>query len=225
MMKRNLERDIEWLIHDFEGDQMPKKDLREKSLPPTAGTLLFSYISGVGLHPSLDPCVEKADLSMIRNLMKEDVPLAPGSIVAVSLAFCFEHTGIYMGNGKFLELYGDGSINMVGKKDFLDGAYRNNDFPVRTGIHVYVASQGDQPIVVKEAVEQGTTLYKKVKKIPYHVLHNNCHMFTGFCLFGRDFQRNYGCRFFTNLTRMIITELAPSVDSFSWRISDCHYGE
>lgn len=233
MANNSIDDDIEWLLHDFQENNMSKNDLKESTISTTSAgaSSAFSFLFGSQLtrtrlptktYPEFprDPYVEKADLSLLGNIFKDNVNLVPGSIVAVSLAFVFEHTGIYIGNGEFIELYGDGSINKVDKNNFINGAYRNNDFPVRTGVNIYVAAIKNRPIVADRAKEMAIKLYKEVKQINYNVLKNNCHMFTGFCVFGKDFQKNHGCRFFTNLTRAVIDELSPSINDFYWRMSD-----
>jgi hypothetical protein len=243
---------MKWLLNDFKEKDMCRDDLKDKT-----GMLPVESVKGSSCFPrpleiEIDPFSRKANLGMWDSFFKDDVRLVPGAIVAVSLAFVLEHTGIYIGEGEFIELYGDGSINKVNKKEFIEGAYRNNDFPLRTGMNVYVATLSGEPIVVRQAKERAMKLYDEVKQIPYSVLANNCHMFTGFCVFGKDFQQNYGCRFFTNLTTNLILEFGSvgtpeyeewkrrrsvfgnffqkddsdflsSVEKFCWRISDRHY--
>ena len=234
MTNSSIDDDIEWLLHDFQEGKMSKNDLKEEKtsassiIGSNAMNSLFASPFSTTVAPiieyqrnlKIDPYLEKADLSLLGNIFKDEIDLVPGSIVAVSLLLAFEHTGIYIGDGEFIELYGDGSINRVSTNDFIEGAYKNNDFPARTAMNIYVASIQDRPIVVSRAKERAIKLQEEIKRIEYGVLRNNCHMFTGFCVFGKSFQQNHGCRFFSNLTRMIIEEFSPSIYDFYWRISD-----
>lgn len=226
MSNLHVKKDVEWLLKDFQYRNMSENDLKkdyksESLISSSRSSGLFSSLTTSHFPRNNDPLFkvktledyysEKADYGFFENFNKDNIKLIPGSIVVVQLGFFLDHTGIYVGDGKFIELYGDGTINLISKEDFLHGAYKN-DFPARTGVNIYVATIDGKPILLKEAKERAIYLYENVKKIEYDIIRNNCHMFTGFCVFGKNFQKNNGCKFFTNLTRLIIDNFSKNTD-------------
>lgn len=146
--------------------------------------------------------LKKSKYSLFSNFLDDPIQLLPGAIVVVDLGFFAEHTGIYIGDGKIVELYGDGSVNTVSKKDFIMGGYKNNDFSFRTGLHIYSASYDGNVIASQDVANRAKELIGK--KINYSTLKNNCHMLSGYCFAGRNFQKNTDCKFFYGLTKKIM---------------------
>ncbi|WPA93291.1 hypothetical protein QS795_005845 [Providencia zhijiangensis] len=144
---------------------------------------------------------DKSRLSFTRNFLKDEVDLVPGCPVVVKLALIVEHSGIYVGDDKVIELYGDGTINLVSTKKFLFGAYKQ-DIPLRTGINIYTPCFDGEVIYFKDAVSRALEIHNQT--IEYHIRKNNCHMMTGYCLDGINFQKNTDCNTFASLTKKIM---------------------
>lgn len=213
----SINSEVDWLLNDFKASQMSNTNIGDINAKAgnTAGCVL-PCTSGITKEQHI------AQLSFIDNIFREAVEPKVGSILAISLGFVLEHTGIYIGNGKVIELYGDGYINEITLKQFLNGAYDLDpsflSIVARTGVNIYTACSNGKVIANKQVAERAITISKSCKKIDYSVLNNNCHMFSGFCLFGKNFQKNKGCRFFTNLTLGIIENFQLNLDDFKWQI-------
>lgn len=137
----------------------------------------------------------------VSTIFGSPASLMPGSIVVVGLGFFLEHTGVYIGNNQVVELYGDGSINLISLREFLMGGYKSDISP-RTGLGVFTACYKGKVIASEKVAFRAKELIGK--RIEYHILKNNCHMFAGYCFSGKDFQKNTDCTFFRGLTKKII---------------------
>lgn len=145
--------------------------------------------------------IKRSKFSSLYSIFDEPIILKPGSVIVVSLAFFIEHSGIYIGNDQVVELYGDGSINLISLKEFLYGGYKG-DFSPRTGINVFAASYQNEVIYSEEIALRAKELIGKT--IPYNIFKNNCHMFSGYCFTGKNFQKNTDCKYFYGLTKKIM---------------------
>ena len=120
--------------------------------------------------------------SFISHVFKDHVEPVPGSIVLCSLAGePADHSGIYVGNGDIIELHGEGYIHKISAENFLRGSDDGN-FPLRTGISIYVACSGTKPIgsnTIKQRAEK-----KCGQTVDYSLFSNNCHDFTSYCICG-----------------------------------------
>lgn len=164
--------------------------------------------------------VEYAKLPFTSGIFDDLVDLVPGCIVAVRLGAFLEHTGVYVGNNKVVELYGDGSINLISTEDFISGSYKKG-FPVRTAVDLYTACFNDKPVASEVVALRALKLVNS--RLPYHILKNNCHMLSGFCFSGRNFQENTDCKFFRGLTKKIIDEASSektSLNTFNLYLAD-----
>lgn len=115
-----------------------------------------------------------------------------GSVVRVSLAGAFSHTGIYVGENRIVEITevnGKALVQLVTPKQFLKG--NGGDLSPRTGRHIKVASAkcakydylyalGSQDIADRALEAVGSS------RGEYYVLCNNCHQFTRYCITGID---------------------------------------
>ncbi len=221
----NIDNDINWLMNKVNALNSSSIDLKNSQKTPSSRFLAPSF--GLTTFPQrelpkktlLD---EKSSLNFSKNILfNKPVYLEVGSIIAVKLGLIFEHTGIYIGDGQVIELYGDGSINQITLKQFMFGAYKDNpsllDIVARTGLNIYTACHKGNILSDHTAAERATLLKARYQKIDYHILNNNCHMFSGFCLFGQKFQENCGCRFFTNLTQSIVEYFNIRLNDFEWQ--------
>ncbi len=203
--------DLDWLLNSSESE------INKGSIPLTPNeTQLSSLIMNNPLGNNkiqLPYYTEKATYSLLSGL-KNQVDLLPGAIIVTDLLFVAEHTGVYVGDGNVVELYGDGSINLISINDFLNGGYKNNDISPRTGINIYTATYDGKCIASKRVTNRALNLNKKFvgKKIHYRYFKNNCHMLSGYCFSGEGFQENTDCAFFRGLTKKIIDSTVPRTD-------------
>ncbi|MCG3884280.1 hypothetical protein I3271_06230 [Photobacterium leiognathi] len=97
-----------------------------------------------------------------------------GSILYTGLLADFmEHTGIYIGDGKIIELNNKGHISVVTPSEFVNGG---------TGINIYVSAQNGYPVGSSLIAERAIKYEKEVSVKNYHLLFDNCHMFTSACI-------------------------------------------
>ena len=219
----NIDNDINWLMNNVNGSNSSSIDLKSPKKNSTDFLTASSLFVPPRVYvPEISLLTQKAELNFSKNIIfNTPVNLEVGSIIAVKLGLILEHTGIYIGNGQVIELYGDGSINQITLKQFMFGAYKDNpsllDIVARTGLNIYTACHKGNILSDHTAAERATLLKARYQKIDYHILNNNCHMFSGFCLFGQKFQENCGCRFFTNLTQSIVEYFNIRLNDFEWQ--------
>lgn len=224
----NIDNDINWLMNNVNGSNSSSIDLKSPKKSSTDFLTASSLFVRPRVYvPEISLLTQKAELNFSKNIIfNTPVNLEVGSIIAVKLGLILEHTGIYIGNGQVIELYGDGSINQITLKQFMFGAYKDNpslfDIFARTGFNIYTACDKGKVLSDKTAAARAISLKTRFNKIDYHILNNNCHMFSGFCLFGQKFQENHGCRFFTNLTQNIVDYFNTRLERFEWQIIANH---
>lgn len=100
-----------------------------------------------------------------------------GAIVFCELGINLQHTGIYIGNNKIIELNGDGYIKKVSIREFL------NSSELRTGNILYTFTDCEKNII------QNSNAIKRAKsrlgeKLEYNIAIENCHKFTYGCITG-----------------------------------------
>ncbi|MGL5192312.1 MAG: lecithin retinol acyltransferase family protein [Chroococcales cyanobacterium] len=111
-----------------------------------------------------------------------------GSIVYCNLKLgpsTFEHSGIYIGNGKIVELQGKkhgGGIVAVDRYGFIEGISDSQRI-----IWVACYGEGSKPIGDKLVAQRAEAEVGNTKT--YHLLRNNCHRFTSGCITG-NFNNN-----------------------------------
>lgn len=114
--------------------------------------------------------------SFIDNVCKDMVKPLEGSIVFCKLANEFEHSGVYIGNGLIVHLDGNGEIEIVTPRKFLQRLDGYNP-----SISIYVSCIDKQPIRSRKIANRAK---KRVGKNGYSLLSNNCHKFTSSCITG-----------------------------------------
>lgn len=124
---------------------------------------------------------------------KDKVKPVPGSVLRCDLAFGSNfaggtlcHTGIYLGDDKIVEITNvekKAKIQIVDPYDFLNGQGTNF---VRTGINIYVATDGCGNALGSPEIAARANAYKRQKRKSkdYDLVFNNCHMFTVRCITG-----------------------------------------
>ena len=121
--------------------------------------------------------------SFIDNVVREKVKPKKGSIVYCDLAFGYaEHSGIYIGDNKIVQLNGNGKIEAVSPKSFIN---RLDGFS--TAISIYVSCNDTNPVGNKKVAKRAEEMIGKT--VDYHLFENNCHQFSAGCLTG-DFNNS-----------------------------------
>lgn len=88
-----------------------------------------------------------------------------------------EHTGIYIGNGKIVELNGNGKIRRVSFNKFLNSGVN------RTGKRIYTAcDEYNEPLNFESTAENAESMVGE--KRFYNIIMDNCHQFTSGCITG-----------------------------------------
>jgi len=142
--------------------------------------------------------------SFVDNVFKDKVIPIKGSIIHCSL-FGVEHTGVYIGNGRIVELLGTGYIRETSVEGFIDGT---------NAISIYVACNATSPLGSKVIANRAIRMIDKKRK--YNLVMDNCHQFTAGCITG-DFE-NYS-NAFTFLENKIIKKMNSGND-IVWRVWD-----
>lgn len=110
-------------------------------------------------------------------LIHSQVP-AVGSVLYCNLAFAFEHTGIYVGEGKVVHLNGEDLIEKVTLREFVARLEGSNP-----SVSIFcVTDKNGQAIGNKVAAERALKMVGRHKR--YHLAFDNCHCFTQYCLTG-----------------------------------------
>jgi len=128
---------------------------------------------------------------------KEKIKPVPGSVLKCDLmggvnllggALC--HTGIYLGNDRIVEITKAGSkrrakVHIVDPSDFLNG--KGTNF-VRTGINIYVATDGEGHALGGADIAKRALDYRIAHRSrgTYDLVDNNCHKFTVRCVTGAE---------------------------------------
>lgn len=113
-------------------------------------------------------------------LFLHNVRPAIGSVVYCNLALVAEHTGIYVGRGKIVQLNGKGKVELVTARKFcdrLDGI--NPSFTIFCPVDKNGKAIGNRQAAIR-ALEQVN------KYEGYNLALHNCHCFTYSCLTGTE---------------------------------------
>ena len=112
-------------------------------------------------------------------------PPPAGTPLLVSLAFAFEHTGVYLGGNHVAELNGDGHVKAVSLTRFVNGA--SEVWPVRNGTRIFAAcdERSRRPLASARALATAREAVKDgVLRTGYDLAQVNCHLFTAACVRG-----------------------------------------
>lgn len=100
------------------------------------------------------------------------------------------HTGIYLGDDRIVEISKKGRkaravVHIVDPADFLNGQGTNF---VRTGINIYVATDGEGHALGNSEIAHRALDYRIAHRNrgTYDLIDNNCHKFTVRCISGRE---------------------------------------
>ena len=111
----------------------------------------------------------------------------PGAPLLVDLAGIVEHSGIYLGDGRVAELFGENLLREVPLKEFLEGAKGSR---TRTGRRIFAAcsKSSGATLASRYAAENARAFIRTIRTVDYDLLRNNCHLFTISCISG-NFQK------------------------------------
>ena len=133
-------------------------------------------------------------LESIAAEFKDKVKPVPGSVLKCDLAFGADflggslcHTGIYLGGDEIAEITnedGAAKVNVVDPADFLNGQGTNL---IRTGINIYVATDGNGRALGSTKVAKRARAFVELgRRGEYDLVDNNCHKFTVRCVTGEE---------------------------------------
>lgn len=107
---------------------------------------------------------------------------ALGSILYTDLVLgTSEHSGVYIGNGKIVQLSGTGNIDCVSADQFMSGS---------TGVSIYVGCKDGVPVGAQEIAERANLYQKSIGSRLYNVILDNCHQFSASCILGKPDNEN-----------------------------------
>lgn len=123
--------------------------------------------------------------SMIKNVFCDIVKPKVGSVVKTRLIGGVDHTGIYVGENRIVELSGDGDIRIVSHKKFING---DDGSLARFGVYMYVACAQDDDgncyaLAAPDIARRARNSVGETRD--YNLLSENCHMFTEYCINGK----------------------------------------
>lgn len=127
--------------------------------------------------------------SFIDNVFKDHVTPGYGSVVLCDLSpvpgstmldLNFEHTGIYVGCNEIIHRDGDGYLDRVSPKKFIE---RLGGFNV--AMSIYVACRGEKAIMDLLVSGRAERALHDPRQEGYHLLEKNCHHFTRYCITGK----------------------------------------
>lgn len=130
--------------------------------------------------------------SFVDNVFRDDVTPSLGSVIHCDLSpipglsllnLNAEHTGIYIGNNQIIHRSGNGYLEKVTPREFLDRLDGNN-----YAIFVYVSCKGTKPLKIDEAFSRAMKALHDPSHSGYNLLNKNCHNFTRYCLTGETDQ-------------------------------------
>lgn len=127
--------------------------------------------------------------SFIDNVFKDHVKPEDGSVVLCDLTVIpglnlvemnFEHTGIYVGYNEIIHRDGDGYLERVSPKKFIERLGGLN-----AAMSIYVACRGEKAIRDPIASGRATRALHDPRQAGYDLLGRNCHHFTRYCVTGK----------------------------------------
>lgn len=114
----------------------------------------------------------------VADIISERPTLKPGAIVWCDLGLgSAEHSGVYIGDNKIIELNGDGYLKILSIYDFI----KYSDF--RTGMSLYsICDISGQVLADYQIASRAIRYLKENERRGYNLLFDNCHQFTAGCI-------------------------------------------
>lgn len=155
------------------------------------GGLIGGAVTGACVGSALDDLCDEFVCKVCGVKFQNRLPPMRGAVVKVNLAAGMAcHTGICLNASEIAEVTNVGGmaiVRCVSPREFLRGP--DGDFPLRTGVYIEVAGRATEngwvtiwnPEIATRA--EGMIGINRGK---YDLTHNNCHMFTRYCITGRN---------------------------------------
>lgn len=102
-----------------------------------------------------------------------DEPKVGSILYSELLGDVMEHSGVYIGNGKIIELNNQGRIVEVTPEEFISGG---------TGLNIYVSAQKGVAVGSSLIAERAIRFMNDHSFRNYNILFDNCHIFTSSCM-------------------------------------------
>ena len=145
--------------------------------------------------------------SFVDNVIRDKVHACVGSVLYYEMAFgAADHSGVYVGNGKVVELCGDGWVRKVPIGEFMDAPAL-----VRTGRSLYVSSRNGCGVGSEAIANRALSMVGTYRD--YNLLLDNCHQFTSGCVAG-DFENS------DNFLWMLKHTVSKKMFADEWRVWD-----
>jgi uncharacterized protein YaaW (UPF0174 family) len=140
-----------------------------------------------------------------------------GSILRTELVGnVVDHSGIYVGDGKIVEIFNDNGMAKVKEVNFYEFTYSSN---IRTGKTIYIAvDKLTKEVIFNEKIAQEAK--KHIGKMTeYELLKNNCHSFVCKCIQKVPFEEKVEVVFFSELER-VISKYLNDERMVDWEVCD-----
>lgn len=122
--------------------------------------------------------------TIYQSVIADKVIPVPGSIVYCDIITgVAEHSGIYVGDNRIIHLNGNGEVEAVSPKTFMN---RLDGF--NTAANIYVSSRNGKAVGSRVIAERA--LKQLESSVEYNLILDNCHRFVGGCITG-DFNTYY----------------------------------
>lgn len=152
--------------------------------------------------PSWEDPASSLAKSFYDNVFSDPVCPRPGSLIHCAL-YGVEHTGIYVGRNRVVELLGTGRVEKSSPQQFIQGT---------NAVTVYVACADGVPILDRQAAARARLWVGRKKN--YKLLDDNCHRFSAYCISGVDSTK---LAYFYKLEKLLMEKYGLSPATFSWR--------
>lgn len=148
---------------------------------PTESFVNSTYRSSNAIRNSIDinNVTNNLDDVLFKVSMRDSVSLdgCAGAVVFCNLAIILEHSGIYIGNKRIVELNGDGYIREIDYSTFL------NDSLFRTGLNIFTFTDLNGNVLYSRGIAYRAE-FRIGEKKNYNLIFENCHKFSAGCISG-----------------------------------------
>ena len=148
------------------------------------GTLVKLFgevVDKSGLKDSILSQCQRLVCVMEKDLVDE-LP-RPGTPLIVDLFGVVEHSGIYLGNNRVAELFGDNLLREVTLREFIEG--EKGEW-VRTGKRIFAAcgKESGKLLSSEYGADNARAYIRRYRTVKYNLFRNNCHLFSISCISG-----------------------------------------
>lgn len=151
----------------------------------------------------IEPLVERLEANL-----QEEIKLVRGCVVKCDL-WAFEHSGIYVGEGRFIHRSGEGYIEETTYDQFLKRLDGKN-----IALSIYVACRNSKVLADEAIARRALRALEDGHFAGYNLLFKNCHHFTQYCITGQKIETPLNCSF-----KFLDTLLRDNFDVNIWRLA------